>query len=532
MIRSRLTAKIALLIVCVLIIGFGASTILTIRRESDLLVEQSKVATRRLTDALIASIETAMLQERPDVTRRLIYELKAASPVEALDIYRRNGVEAFTDLATLEEVQRNAGLAQEVRENITQMRRDPGRRITAPLFTRAVETIETQESLEYRDGVPLFTVHRPIRNREKCQGCPGSDHQVRAVVRVATSMAPLFAEVARQRNWQILIGFLTIGAAGSVLAIAMRYVVVRPIQELAQVARRIGGGDLDARVTVPTSDEIGELGGALNEMTARLARARDDLAARNTDLATALESLQASRRQVELLEHLKGELSKFVPDAVKHLLERDPNATELEKRLEEVSVLFLDIAGYTRLSEQVDPKRLNQVVQSYFSSFLEIIRAHHGDVNETAGDGLMVIFQAAGPGRGDSGRQDHALNAARAAVGVQQRARELNDEHQGAVQPIELHLGVNTGEALVGATKLGGAESQRWTFTATGVVTNVAARLAGFSTGGDIVVGPVTAERIRRAFVLETLGEKALKNVSEPVHVYRLIPPGVYDKVV
>jgi len=531
MIRSRLTAKIALLIVLVLIIGFGASTILTIRRESHLLVEQSKVATRRLADALIASIETAMLQERPDVTRRLIYELKAASPVEALDVYRRNGVEAFSDLATLEEVQRNAGLAAEVRENITQMRRDPGRRITAPLFTRAVETLETQESLEYRDGVPLFTVHRPIRNREKCQGCHGSDHQVRAVVRIATSMAPLFDEVARQRNWQILIGILTIASAGGVLAVAMRQVVVRPIQELAQVARRIGGGDLDARAMVPARDEVGELGRALNEMTTRLAQARDDLAARNTELATALENLQASRRQVQLLEQLKGELSKFVPDAVKQLLERDPNATELEKRLEEVSVLFLDIAGYTRLSEQLDPKRLNQVVQSYFSSFLEIIRTHHGDVNETAGDGLMVIFQEAGLGGGDYERQDHALNAARAALGVQRRTRELNDEYRERVQPIELHLGVNTGEALVGATKLGGPGSQRWTFTATGAVTNVAARLAGISAGGDIVVGPATAERIRHEFVLEALGEKTLKNVSESVRVYRLIPPGVYNKV-
>jgi class 3 adenylate cyclase len=532
MILSRLTAKIALLIVLVLIIGFGASTILTIRRESDLLVEQSKVATRRLTDALITSIETAMLQERPDVTRRLIYALKAASTVEALDIYRRNGIQAFTDLATLEEVQRNAGLAEEVRENITQMRRDPGGRITDPLFTRAVETLETQESLEYRDGVPLFTVHRPIPNREKCQGCHGSDHQVRAVVRVATSMAPVFAEVARQRNWQILIGLLTIAAAGGVLAVAIRQVVVRPIQELAQLARRIGGGDLDARATVPTRDEIGELGGALNEMTTRLAQARDDLAARNTELATALEGLQASRRQVQLLEQLKGELSKFVPDAVKRLLERDPNATELEKRLEEVSVLFLDIAGYTRLSEQLDPKRLNQVVQSYFSSFLEIIRAHHGDVNETAGDGLMVIFQEAGLGGSDDERQDHALNAARTALGVQQRTRELNDEYRGTGQPIELHLGVNTGEALVGATKLGGPGSQRWTFTATGAVTNVAARLAGISSGGNIVVGQVTAERIGHEFVLEALGEQTLKNVSEPIRVYRLIQPGVYDKVV
>jgi hypothetical protein len=107
---------------------------LTIQRESNLLVEQSKVATRRLTDALIASIETAMVRERPDVTRRLIYELRAASPVDALEVYRRNGVEAFTDLETLDEVQRKAGLAQEVRETIMQMRRNPGQRLTDPLF--------------------------------------------------------------------------------------------------------------------------------------------------------------------------------------------------------------------------------------------------------------------------------------------------------------------------------------------------------------------------------------------------------------
>jgi adenylate cyclase len=104
---------------------------------------------------------------------------------------------------------------------------------------------------------------------------------------------------------------------------------------------------------------------------------------------------------VELLQQLKGELSKFVPDAVKALLERDPNATELEKRTEEVSVLFLDIAGYTKLSEQLPPEQLNQLVQTYFSSFLEVIRAHHGDVNETAGDGLMVIFQRADQDKAD-----------------------------------------------------------------------------------------------------------------------------------
>ena len=93
-------------------------------------------------------------------------------------------------------------------------------------------------------------------------------------------------------------------------------------------------------------------------------------------------------------------------------------------------------------------------------------------------------------------------------------------------------MGINTGEALVGATKLGGGAGQRWTFTATGPTTNVAARFAGSAQGGEIIVGPTTAERIRAQFVLESLGERTFKNVSQPIHVYRVIPPGVYEKIV
>ena len=79
MTRIPLTTKIGLVIVAVLIIGFGASTTLTIRQESALLLEQNKQAARRLTEAMIASIESAMLQERPDVTRMLISDLKGSS---------------------------------------------------------------------------------------------------------------------------------------------------------------------------------------------------------------------------------------------------------------------------------------------------------------------------------------------------------------------------------------------------------------------------------------------------------------------
>jgi class 3 adenylate cyclase len=93
-------------------------------------------------------------------------------------------------------------------------------------------------------------------------------------------------------------------------------------------------------------------------------------------------------------------------------------------------------------------------------------------------------------------------------------------------------MGINSGEALVGATKLAGAGSQRWTFTATGPTTNVAARFAGAAQAGEIVVGPATAERIRHQFVLQSLGPQTFKNVSQPIHVYRVIPPGVYENIV
>src|SRR5262249_54166103 len=353
----------------------------------------------------------------------------------------------------------------------------------------------------------------------------------RAVVRVATSMEPVFARVRVQRNRQALIGALTIAAAAAVLAVSMRFVVVRPIHGLARVARRIGEGDFEARAPTASGDEVAELGTALNDMTVHLARTQRDLAARNTELASALENLQASRQRLEVLEQLKGELSKFVPDAVKDLLERDPTATSLEKRSEEVSVLFLDITGYTRLSEQIEAPRLNQLVQTYFGSFLEIIRAHHGDVNETAGDGLMVIFQRASSGAPERADADHAMNATRAAFAIHRKTLDLNDEYAGMFPAITLHMGINTGQALLGATKLGGAGSERWTFTAPGPTTTAAARLAGSAEGGDIVVGPVTAERIRASFVLEALGEKTFKNVSQPLAVYRVIPPGIYTHI-
>jgi class 3 adenylate cyclase/HAMP domain-containing protein len=522
----HLRAKVIALIAAILVLGFGVLVILNIQREQRLLVAQHHETAGLLATSIVASIENGMLQARPDIIRELVYRLKTElKDVRHLDVFRRNGVEAFTDLETLHTVNRIAGLDTEVVERIARLKREPGLRLSHPLFTRAVDTIAPQETEETLDRARVLTLFRPLRNRARCQSCHGEDHQVRGVVRISLGLDPLDQALRAGRNRQVLVALATILGAAATLVVFMGRVVLAPLTRVAAAARRLGGGDLDARVPVRGEDEIADLGRVINDMAEHLKQARATLETKNAELAQALDSLRDSLQKVALLEQVKGELSKFVPEAVTRLLEKNPDARELEKREADVSVLFLDVEGYTRLSEQLPPQRLNRMIQDYFSSFLEIIRDHHGDVNETAGDGLMVIFQS------EDGPIRHARNAAGAAFRILARVAALNQEFAGVYPTVAIHVGINSGPALVGATKLDVAGGGRWTFTASGPTTNLAARIAGLTRGGEVMVGPETGERIKTHYVLEDTGEHRLKNVSQPVRIYRLVPPGVYRQV-
>jgi len=213
---------------------------------------------------------------------------------------------------------------------------------------------------------------------------------------------------------------------------------------------------------------------------------------------------------------MRASLSKFVPRGVQSLIEEAPEAPALAKREVDVSVLFVDIAGYTRLSERLDSERVNRLVERYFGAFLDEIMKYGGDVNETAGDGLMVIFQ-------DPTARRHAESAVRTACAIVRRSREINAEPRSLAEPITLHVGVNSGVAAVGATKIEGTAGTRWTYTASGSVTNVAARLAGVGEDDAVHVGPEMRRRLGDGFVVEDVGEHRLKNVEEPVRIFRVL---------
>ena len=235
-------------------------------------------------------------------------------------------------------------------------------------------------------------------------------------------------------------------------------------------------------------------------------RLNEHLQAQNLELEKAL-------RKVEILESVKANLSKFVPTTVSRLIEKSPTASIPESKEQDVSVLFVDIEGYTKICEQLGNEELNEVVEKYFSVFMDAIYANNGDVNETAGDGLMVLFHS-------EDQVTNALEAVRTALTIKEEASSIKEESGVLSEPLVINMGINSGLALLGAAKFESYTGSRWTYTARGLTTNVAARIGSLATGGSVLLSKYTADRVKDQFSLTPLGKFKLKNVSEEMEVF------------
>jgi signal transduction histidine kinase len=289
--RRHLQAKVLSLIVAILIVGFGVLGVWNIRYQSAALLKQSKEASRSLVDTMVKSVESGMLAGRPDIVRVLSRDLHTVREVEQLTIFRTNGVEAFADLATLEQVQREASLEPEVVDKIRKMEARPTRTMSHPLFQKAIESVETQEFVETVNGVPVFTLLRPLRNETRCQKCHGRDHAVRGVASISTSMVQINAELQRNRNRQSVVALFTIVGVAGVLYMTIAGTVIGPIRNLAAAAQQIGQGDFSVHLPIKTADEIGTLATAVNQMAAQLEESYTDLAQKAAEhAAMAIEN--------------------------------------------------------------------------------------------------------------------------------------------------------------------------------------------------------------------------------------------------
>jgi class 3 adenylate cyclase len=300
----------------------------------------------------------------------------------------------------------------------------------------------------------------------------------------------------------------------------------RFIKYLIELSKDVAKGHYDKANDIFEFTKSGQYPDLVSELAESIGMMMVKIEAREFQLEGMIEELKEKNielgktlRKVEILENIKTHLGRFVPQSVKRIIESTPEDPNLQKQNLDVSVLFLDLAGYTRLSETLEVERMNFFIEMYFSSFLDDIHQNDGDINETAGDGLMVIFQ-------DEEKARHAANAVKTAIAIQEKVRSINQDLEGHFQPLAVNIGINSGSALVGATCLEGITGTRFTFTASGRVTNVAARIGQLATNGEILIGKETASRTQEKFPLKDLGPKGLKNVKEPVRIFQVVGEG------
>jgi class 3 adenylate cyclase/HAMP domain-containing protein len=334
-----------------------------------------------------------------------------------------------------------------------------------------------------------------------------------AVALTALIRIDLLDSRADQPLFRVMVVIISIASSaalgGSVIAWLLAHSMSKPLRSLERAMARLRTGDFSVRETVNATDEIGAVAEGFNLMTQRLSDSYQTLETRNRELAQALD-------RVAFLESVKRGLDRFVPDTVRRAIEANPDTPALGKALRDVTVLFLDIENYTRLSEEVTREALTQLIERYFSLFLSDIRAEGGDINETAGDGLMILFQ-------DGASEQHAAAAVRAALAIQHKTDEANLTAPAGQRPIAVNIGISSGECHVGSTRFKGLAGERWTFTATGPVTNLAARLGDRAKNGQILLSAETARRVSTSFELLCLGLVPLKNITVATEVWAVL---------
>ena len=225
------------------------------------------------------------------------------------------------------------------------------------------------------------------------------------------------------------------------------------------------------------------------------------------------EELKSTLINIETLERVKNQLTKFVPSSVAKMAEQDPERLTHDKIPMDVSILFIDIVGFSGITENYDQRLVNDMVENHFSRYLECINQHGGEVNETLGDGLMVIFK-------EGSFQSNAQEAVKAGLEIVSENNQLNGRFSYPWGRVSLHMGINSGQAWVGSTKMKSLTGERWTYTASGLVTVLAARIGALSDENRLFVGPETYQCVGKYFDCEYMGPRKVKNVHEPIDIY------------
>lgn len=233
-------------------------------------------------------------------------------------------------------------------------------------------------------------------------------------------------------------------------------------------------------------------------------------------LLSAMANFAAVGIQRERETRFRQRLERYhSPQVVSEILRAAQNldAPILQARRCEISVLFADISGFTRMSEGMEPLELASILNRSFEVMTEQIFIRGGTLDKYIGDAIMAFFGAPAPDA------DHARHAVETAIAMQDGLRRLNENRPEGYPELKMRIGINSGEAFAGDI---GCE-KRMDYTVMGSTVNLASRLeSGVAKAGQIVVGPRTAELLGSEG-LTPLAAVSLKGIEQAVRPFEVL---------
>ncbi len=233
------------------------------------------------------------------------------------------------------------------------------------------------------------------------------------------------------------------------------------------------------------------------------------------DLELTIEKTIAYVKQIrDTLQAIKENniLKMYVDSSVLNFMgSKEYEASLVASETVEASVAFIDICGFTEISEREDPDTVVSLLNRYFDLMVKEITVQNGTVDKFIGDCVMAVFK--GP--------YHLDRAVDACLAVRSKIAVESEPNDGNNLITQVSIGVNSGEMISG--NIGSAALKRLDYTVVGDTVNVAQRLQNTANAGQILIDEASFMKIKESFVCQRIGPVRLKNKSEELIVYEVI---------
>jgi class 3 adenylate cyclase len=238
----------------------------------------------------------------------------------------------------------------------------------------------------------------------------------------------------------------------------------------------------------------------------RIRALHDELAELNRTLEKRVQE------QVAQLDRL-GRLRRFFSPQLAELIVAGDTDDPLKSHRREITVVFIDLRGFTAFAETSEPEEVMTVLREYHAEMGRLIMAAEGTLERFTGDGMMIFFNDPVP------VPDPAARAVRMAAAMRERIASLTEAWRKRGFDLDFGVGIAQGYATIGAVGFEG----RLDYGAIGTVTNLASRLCGEAKPGQILLSQRVAGGVEEIAEVEAVGELALKGFQRPVKAFNVV---------